>query len=89
MDSSSRLQLIEYLKKNIQKGYDADTLKWSLIKQGYSRSLVEVALKDAQKDLSKEVPVFKEKPRISYQILDEEDEPLKLKKSFWKGLFRR
>ncbi len=87
MVPSSRLQLVEYFKRNISKGYDSDTLKWSLINQGYSRSLVEFALKDAQKELSKKVPAFKEKPRISYQILDEDDKPIRLKKPWWKRFF--
>ena len=30
-------QLADYIKKNIVKGYNQDTLKYSLMSQGYSR----------------------------------------------------
>ena len=35
---SSKEQLAEYFKRNLKKGYTADSLKWALINQGYSVS---------------------------------------------------
>ena len=50
---SSREQLKEYFMRNLKKAYTPDTLKWALINQGYSRVVVETALEEAQKEISK------------------------------------
>lgn len=85
--------LIERIKRNISKGYKAESLKWALINQGYSRSSVERALKQAIKELSqkdKNKEQKNEKPKITYQLYDENNKLIKLKKqSFWKKLFRK
>ncbi|MFA4952912.1 MAG: hypothetical protein WC584_01700 [Candidatus Pacearchaeota archaeon] len=88
MASSTRNQLIEYFKKNISKGYSSETLKWALIKQGYSRVEIDRANEEAHKELSKTAPVLKEKPKIKYELLDEENKPIKVytKKPWWKKL---
>ncbi len=89
---SSKDQLIAYFKRNLKKGYTPDSLKWALVNQGYSRVIVESALEESQKEIAKEIPVFKEKPIINYQILDQHDKPIKFRKSFWKkflNFFRR
>lgn len=80
-------KLVEYFKKNLKKGYTADTLKFALINQGYSRVAVEDALERATKELAEKAPVLKEKPKIRYEIIDEENRPVKIKKSFLKRLF--
>jgi hypothetical protein len=56
--------LIEYLKKNLKKGYTLDSLKWALINQGYSRTAVEIAIQETNKELSQKAPVLKERPVI-------------------------
>ena len=85
MPRDSKRNLVEHVKKNIKKGYTLDSLKWALIKQGYSRSLVEEALIIANKELSEEAPVLKDRPEIKHEVLEEiSTEP---KKSFWKRLF--
>ena len=61
-------QLSEYLKKNLKKGYTTDSLKFSLIRQGYTRISIEKAIELANKQLSGEVPLMKEKPEIIYKI---------------------
>jgi hypothetical protein len=85
MPRDSKKSLIEYVKKNLKKGYTLDSLKWALIKQGYSRSLVEEALTLANKELSDEAPVLKDRPDIKHEIVEEA--PVEPKKSFWKRLF--
>jgi hypothetical protein len=86
-DENYRKRLVEYFKKNLSKGYSADTLKWALIKQGNSRSAVELAMDEAQKEIAESAPKFE--PKIEY--LKTEDinmmgqEPPK--KSWWKRLF--
>ncbi|MEK6817240.1 MAG: hypothetical protein AABX80_00405 [Nanoarchaeota archaeon] len=84
----SKEQLIEYFKKNLKKGYTTDSLKWALINQGYSRVIVEEALEMAQKEMSKEAPILKEKPRINYQVLDKDGKPVDFKNSFWERVLR-
>ncbi len=48
--------LIEYLEKNIQKGYKLEDLKWALISQGYSRTAVQKAVDYLQKNKKPEEP---------------------------------
>lgn len=76
-------QLIDYFKKNLKKGYTTDSLRFSLIKQGYSRTAVDQALIQANKELAEKAPLFKEKPIITYQVIDENNQPITVKKSFW------
>ena len=84
----SKEQLVKYFKKNLKKGYTTDSLKWALINQGYSRVIVEEAIELAQKEMAKEAPIFKEKPRINYQVLDKGGKPLEIKNSFWEKFLR-
>jgi hypothetical protein len=81
--------LINYLKRNLSKGYTSEALKWALIRQGYPRAIVEHAIEQANKEMSADVPVFKEKPKIKYEIIDENNKPIKVKKPFWKRIFGR
>ncbi len=84
-----RKKIIEYLKKNLKKGYTLESLRWALIGQGYSRTSVERAIEELNKEMAKKAPVLKEKPVIKYEIIDEKDRPIKIKKSFWKRIFGR
>ena len=59
-----RRKLVDYFKKNIAKGYTVDSLKYALVNQGYSRAVVEQAMKQANKELAEKAPVIKEKPKI-------------------------
>jgi len=78
--------IVDYFKKNLTKGYTFESLKWALVKQGYSRAIVEKAIKQVNKELSEKAPVLKEKPRIKYEIIDEDDNPVTIKKPFWKKI---
>jgi len=80
-------KIIDYLKKNLAKGYTPDSLKWALINQGYSRAIIEMALEQANKELAERAPILKEKPVIRYEIIDEYDNPITIKKSWWKRLW--
>ncbi len=82
-------QLVEYLRKNISKGYTLESLKIALLKQGYSRAIIDRAIKELNKELSKKVPEFREKPRIKYEIIDENNQPIRIRKPFWKRIFNR
>ena len=75
--------LMDYVKKNLKKGYTKESLKWALINQGYSRIEVIKSIRQAEEQLAVEAPVLKTKPEIERKI-----EPiLEEKKSFWKRLF--
>ncbi len=83
-------QLSEYIKKNLSKGYTLDSLRWSLINQGYSRTAVERAITLTNEQLARTAPKMQEKPHIIYEVIDEphNSEKIPEKKSFWKRLFR-
>jgi hypothetical protein len=85
-EAEYKRNIVNYLKKNLKKGYPLESLKWALVDQGYSRTLIDIAIKEANLELSKEVPALKEKPMITHEIVDEDNE-LVGKKSFWKRLF--
>jgi len=86
MAENPRTRLKNYLKKNLKKGYTIESLKWALIKQGYSRTSIDKSIEQIHKELAEEAPILKEKPMISYQIIDEKDNPIEVKKSFWRRL---
>ena len=79
-------KLINYFKKNLAKGYTSDSLRFALMDQGYSKTSVEAALEQANKELAEKAPVLKEKPKIKYEIIDEYDKPITIKKSFFKRI---
>ena len=88
MEKPGYLQkVIDYFKNNLKKGYTMDSLKWALLRQGYSRALVDRAAEEVTKELAKEAPVLKEKPTIIHQIIDENDRPIKIKRNFFERLF--
>ena len=86
MPESSRRKMIEYFKKNLKKKYTEDSLRFSLLSQGYSRTSVEISLQIAHQELAAEAPILKEKPVITHEIIDEYDRPITIKKSWWKKL---
>ena len=86
-----RRTLVDYLKKNIKKGYKIDALRIALIKQGYPRASIDVAISEAKKEIEKESPEpEKEKPKIKYELYDADNKLIfpNEKKTFWKKLFR-
>jgi len=86
-EESYNKHLVDYFRKNISKGYTPDSLKWALVNQGYSRIEITRAIDEFNKELARKAPILKEKPAIKYEIVDENNKPLPLKKSFLKKLF--
>ena len=80
-------ELSDYIKKNLRKGYTKESLKWALVSQGHSKLEVEKAKKKVEADLSKEAPVLKTKPEITYDVVEPKNAILEEKKSFWKRIF--
>jgi hypothetical protein len=84
MESNSKLKVIEYLKKNIKKGYPIETLRIALINQNYSRTLIDEAIKEVVNQMAKEVPIIKDKPLIEHEIIIEDNKEKVIKE---KGFF--
>ncbi|MEM2089839.1 MAG: hypothetical protein QXL88_01985 [Candidatus Pacearchaeota archaeon] len=81
-------QIVEYLRKNIQKGYKIDQLKWALINQGHSRVLVNKAIEI----IEKEFPKVAKKEEQKVESLQTEEQPKteiieEKKRSFFFKLF--
>lgn len=87
MVENFKRKLVNYFKKNLIKGYTSDSLRFALMSQGYTRTAVDTALETANRELAERAPVLKEKPKIKYEIIDEYDRPVEIKKSWWKRLF--
>lgn len=83
-------QLVDYIKKNLKKGYTKESLRWALIGQEHSKMEVERALNRAEEELAKEAPLLKTKPKITYELVDSalnaQSSDIK-KKSFLSGFF--
>jgi len=79
------MKLKEQIKKNLKKGYNEDSLRWALVKQKESRSLVEKAMEIAKKEIEQETPkkVYHPEPARVEFIEPEE------KKGFFARLFKR
>lgn len=90
MDTADyKRKLVDYFKKNLTKGYTPGSLKVALLKQGYSQISIDEALAKATEEMAEKAPVLKTKPTIKYEIVDENDKPVNIKKSFWKRIFRK
>jgi hypothetical protein len=53
-DESYLSDKINYIKRNLSKGYTKDSLKWALISQGNSKQEVEKAFLQAEKEMASE-----------------------------------
>lgn len=79
-------QLVVYLRKNLAKGYTLESLKVSLLNQGYSRISIENAIDLVHQQLAAEAPPMKEKPMITYKAFPEIEEKPNFFKKFWRKL---
>lgn len=68
--------IVDYFKKNLNKNYTQDSLKFALLKQGYSRTAIDAALEEANKELAATAPIIKEKPTMSYETISQEVQPV-------------
>ncbi len=82
-------QLADHIKKNLQKGYTVDSLRFSLLQQGYSRTSVEKAIEIANHQLASQAPKMEEKPVIKYEVIDEEEMKRKMAEQNDGGFFKR
>jgi len=80
------IQLAEYIKKNLSKGYTLDSLKVSLMNQGYSRIAINNAIDYLNNEMAKKAPPMIEKPQINYKIYPEKTPE---KESFFKKFIKK
>lgn len=80
-------KLVDYIKKNISKGYTMDSLKWALLKQGYPRIEVFKAVEIATHELAEQAPKLQEKPTVKYELYDQDNLLVSIKKPWWKRIF--
>jgi len=70
-------QLVDYFIRNLEsKRYDADSLKYALINQGYSQVAVTQAYEEAVKQMAEKAPILKEKPIIKHEVYDLNNNPI-------------
>lgn len=81
-EDESVKSIVEYLEKNINKGYKLEELKWALVNQKRSKIEIEKAIKiiearrpKPKEELPKQIEVIEEMPIVAE------------KKGFWKKLF--
>lgn len=84
-DANYAKSLVDYAKKNLDKGYTLDSLRWALISQGHSRIEVDKALAAAQADKAKQVQTSAKSSMQPQPQMEVQPEPEK--QSFWKKLF--
>ena len=86
-------ELVDYIKKNLKKGYTKESLKWALINQGYSNFEVKKAIKKADEHLASKAPILKTKPIIKYEVIEPKENKViyssHKKTSFWDKIFKR
>ena len=80
-------QIVDYLRKNLKKGYTKESLKWALINQGHSKLEIEDALKKLEQEMANQAPVLKTKPEIKYEIVQDDTSLVKEKRSLFKRWF--
>jgi len=85
--SNYQRQIVDYFKRNLAKGYTMESLRWALVNQGYSKVVVEKAIEETTRELAAQAPILKEKPEIKYQLIDEDNKPVNIKKPWWKKIF--
>jgi hypothetical protein len=88
-------ELMDYFRKNLEKGYSVESLKWALVSQGNSKREILKALQIVEAENNSEINnkeqtknTEKKEPRIKY---DFDDSKIKVepKKSFWKNFFNK
>lgn len=80
-------QIANYIKNNLSKGYTIDSLKFSLMSQGYSRISIDKAIELANEQLAQKAPILKEKPQITYRTIPSQIEQESKKQGFFNKLF--
>ena len=85
-EDTSVAHLVDYLERNLKKGYKIEDLRWALISQKHSRIEIDKAIKIIQV----RTPVKKPEPmQIENVEIVHESVAAPEKKGFWARLFGR
>lgn len=83
-DGDAIKPIVEYIEKNLAKGYKIDDLRWALVNQKYSRIEIEKAIKLVEA----KTPVKEEKtPQVTIADVKQETIALPPRKGFFARLF--
>jgi hypothetical protein len=84
-------KILDYIQKNLDKGYKLEDLRWALISQGYSKFEVEKAMVIMKEKISKEkvldLTVNEVREKEPEFISEEDFNVSEKKKGFFKRLF--
>lgn len=84
-EKSHLRDMTDHIKKNVQKGYSLESLRWALVKQGHHKHDIERALKSAQDEMTQEAARTSQqaasRPAPTIEPVTEPSKP------FWKKLF--
>lgn len=86
-ETEQRKKLVNYIHSNLKKGYTLESLRWALINQDYSRALVDKAIEEANQEMANKAPLVEDKPKISYEVMNEFNQPVTIEKPWWKRMF--
>lgn len=78
--------IIEYIERNMKKGYRIEELKWALVNQKHSRTEIERAIKIVQARTPSN-QVKDEKIEASIQEIKKGEISAPKERGFWKRLF--
>lgn len=80
--------LVDYIERNIKKGYKMDDLRWALANQKHSRIEIEKAIKFVQSKMDSQKKK-EEVPKIDMSEIKREQINVPPKKGFFSKLFSR
>jgi hypothetical protein len=84
-DGDTISPIVNYIEKNMKKGYSMDSLRWALVNQKYSKIEIDKAIKIIEARTPK-----REEPKIvPIQEIKQESIVIPQKKGFFARLFRR
>jgi SOS response regulatory protein OraA/RecX len=89
LEKSQNQQLADHIKRNLAKGYTIESLKYSLLQQGYSRTSIEKSIEIANKQMAQEAPKMVEKPVIKFQTIDDSEMAQKVASQEEGGFFKK
>ena len=81
-EENSLTPIVDYLEKNLAKGYQLESLKWALVNQKHSKIEIEKAIKIIEARRPKKV---EETPKV--ELISKDEIQMPEKKSFWKKIF--
>ena len=78
---------VSYIKKNLQKGYNRESLKWALMNQGKPRMEIDRAFKQADAEIAREAQIARQHQASMAPIPVIEPIQEEPKKGFFSRLF--